>query len=132
MVLYYGVVNVNKNILLEKSILFAARIIKLQEYLVKTKKEFTISKQIVRSGTSIGANISEANYGQSRADFVAKLYIALKEAAETEYWIMLLAKTDFISASESESLLSDCIELKKLLTASIKSAKNNQNVISKM
>lgn len=122
----------NKNILLEKSILFAARIIKLQEYLVKTKKEFTISKQIVRSGTSIGANISEANYGQSRADFVAKLYIALKEAAETEYWIMLLAKTDFISASESESLLSDCIELKKLLTASIKSAKNNQNVISKM
>lgn len=74
-----------ENVLIEKSIDFAARIIKLQKYLLKDKKENIISKQIVRSGTSIGANINEANYGQSKADFVSKLHITLKETAETEY-----------------------------------------------
>ncbi|MBE7051577.1 MAG: four helix bundle protein, partial [Ruminococcaceae bacterium] len=79
-----------ENILIDKSIDFAARIIKLQRYLVKDKKETIISKQIVRSGTSIGANINEANYGQSKADFISKLHISLKETAETEYWLRLL------------------------------------------
>ena len=74
-----------ENLLIDKSIAFASRIIKLHQYLIRTKKETIISKQIVRSGTSIGANINEANYGQSRADFVSKMHIALKETAETEY-----------------------------------------------
>ncbi|MDY4755979.1 MAG: four helix bundle protein [Candidatus Faecousia sp.] len=116
-----------ENILIDKSIDFAARIIKLQQYLLKTKKETVISKQIVRSGTSIGANIHEANYGQSKADFVAKLHIALKETAETEYWLKLLLASEYLSAEMGESLLKDCQELKKLLIASINTAKKTPN-----
>lgn len=116
-----------ENILIDKSIDFAARIIKLQQYLLKTKKETVISKQIVRSGTSIGANIHEANYGQSKADFVAKLHIALKETAETEYWLKLLFASEYLSAEMGESLLKDCQELKKLLIASINTAKKTTN-----
>lgn len=74
-----------ENILIDKSLLFASKIVKLHKYLVKEKKECIISKQIIRSGTSIGANINEANYGQSKADFISKMHIALKETAETEY-----------------------------------------------
>ena len=116
-----------ENILIDKSIDFAARIIKLQQYLLKTKKETVISKQIVRSGTSIGANIHEANYGQSKADFVAKLHIALKETAETEYWLKLLLASEYLSAEMGESLLKVCQELKKLLIASINTAKKTTN-----
>lgn len=112
-----------ENILIEKSVAFGARIIKLQQYLLKTRKETVISKQIVRSGTSIGANIHEANYGQSKADFVAKLHIALKEAAETEYWLKLLLASEFLSPEMGYSLLEDCQELKRLLIASINTAK---------
>ncbi|MFR1476875.1 MAG: four helix bundle protein [Hydrogeniiclostridium mannosilyticum] len=75
--------------LIDKSVAFAARVIKLNQYLTKDKKEHIISKQIIRSGTSIGANIHEANYGQSKADFISKMHIALKETAETEYWLKL-------------------------------------------
>lgn len=114
-----------ENILIEKSIDFAARIIKLQTYLVKTKKEHIISKQIVRSGTSIGANINEANYGQSKADFISKLHIALKETAETEYWLRLLEKSEILKTNELDSLLKDCLEIKRVLIASINTAKNN-------
>ena len=116
-----------ENILIEKSIDFAARIIKLQWHLVKNKKEFTISKQIVRSGTSIGANINEATYGQSKADFISKLHIALKETAETEYWLKLLIKTDILSYEEGNSLINDCLEIKRILISSINTAKNNNN-----
>lgn len=83
-----------ENLLIDKSIAFAAQIIRLHKYLLKTQKETIISKQIVRSGTSIGANINEANYGQSKADFISKLHIALKEAAETEYWLRLLLASE--------------------------------------
>ena len=114
-----------ENILIDKSIDFAARMIKLQQYLLKTKKETVISKQIVRSGTSIGANIHEANYGQSKADFVAKLHIALKETAETEYWLKLLLASDYLSPELGNSLLKDCQELKKLLISSLNTAKKN-------
>ncbi|MBQ4562818.1 MAG: four helix bundle protein [Clostridia bacterium] len=114
-----------ENILIDKSVLFAARIIKLHDYLVKNKKGLTISKQIVRSGTSIGANINEANYGQSPADFVSKLHIALKETAETEYWLKLLYTAEIIDEKMSESLLTDCLEIKRILVASIKTAKEN-------
>ena len=112
-----------ENALIDKSIIFAARIIKLHRYLVKTKKETIISKQIVRSGTSIGANINEANYGQSKADFIAKLHIALKETAETEYWLRLLVMSEYITADMGKSLLEDCLEIKRILIASINTAK---------
>ena len=115
-----------ENLLTEKSIAFVARIIKLHKYLIKTQKETVISKQIVRSGTSIGANINEANYGQSKADFISKLHIALKETAETEYWLRLLLASEYVSKEMGESLLSDCIELKRILIASINTAKGNE------
>ncbi|MGN0571530.1 MAG: four helix bundle protein [Candidatus Fimenecus sp.] len=112
-----------ENILIDKSVSFAARIVKLNKYLVKEKKECIISKQIVRSGTSIGANINEANYGQSKADFISKMHIALKETAETEYWIRLLVMSEYIDEAMGNSLLQDCIELKRILIASLNTAK---------
>ena len=114
-----------ENILIDKSIAFAARIIKLHQYLIKTKKETIISKQIVRSGTSIGANINEANYGQSKADFVSKMHIALKETAETEYWLKLLTMSEYITEDMGQSLLKDCLEIKRMLISSINTAKEN-------
>ncbi len=114
-----------ENILIDKSIDFASRIIKLCKYLDENKKEHIISKQIIRSGTSIGANINEAQYGNSRADFISKLHISLKETAETEYWLRLLYKSDYIDIKMFDSLLSDCLELKKILISSINTAKEN-------
>ena len=112
-----------ENLLIDKSIAFASRIIKLHQYLIKTKKETIISKQIVRSGTSIGANINEANYGQSKADFIAKLQISLKETAETEYWLRLLILSEYITDKEGNSLLDDCLEIKRILISTLKTAK---------
>ncbi len=114
-----------ENVLIEKSIAFAARIVKLHRYLTQKQKETVISKQIVRSGTSIGANISEAGYGQSKADFISKMHIALKETAETEYWLRLLVLSEYITEAESQSLLTDCRELKRMLIASLNTAKAN-------
>ena len=111
-----------ENLLIDKSIVFAARIVKLHQHLIKTKKETVISKQIVRSGTSIGANINEANYGQSKADFISKMHIALKE---TEYWIKLLNLSDYIDEKMSSSLLADCLEIKRILIASVNTVKEN-------
>ena len=115
-----------ENVLIDKSIAFASRIIKLHQYLIKTKKETIISKQIVRSGTSIGANINEANYGQSKADFVSKMHIALKETAETEYWLKLLTMSEYITDDMGKSLLNDCLEIKRMLIASINTAKGDE------
>ncbi len=115
-----------ENLLTDKSIAFAARIMKLYQYLSKNKKETVISKQIVRSGTSIGANINEANYGQSKADFISKMHIALKETAEKEYWLRLLILSEYISEKEGESLLNDCLEIKRILVATLNTAKNNK------
>ena len=115
------------NILIDKSIAFAARIVRLHAYLNKEKKEHIISKQVMRSGTSIGANINEANYGQSKADFISKLHIALKETAETEYWIRLLSLSDYLDEAMSKSLLLDCLEIKRILIASINTAKENND-----
>ena len=111
------------NILIDKSIDFGARIVKLHRYLVETKYETVISKQIFRSGTSIGANINEAQYGNSKADFIAKLHIALKETAETEYWLHVLEKSDCLDANLASSVLNDCLEIKRILIASINTAK---------
>lgn len=117
----------NKNSLIEKSLNFAVRIVKLNKYLIENNKELTISKQIIRSGTSIGANINEANYGQSKADFISKLHIALKETAETEYWLRLLNLSEYVDDKLFTSLMSDCLEIKKLLILSLNTAKENIN-----
>ena len=116
----------SNSIIIEKSLDFAARIVKLNNYLIKEKKENIISKQIIRSGTSIGANINEAQYGNSKADFVSKLHISLKETAETEYWLRLLFKSDYIDNKMFDSLLNDCLEVKKILISSINTAKSNK------
>ncbi len=96
-----------QNILKEKSYRFAIRIVRLSQYLQSQRKEFILSKQILRSGTSIGALIREAEFGQSRADFISKLSVALKEANETEYWIAILKDTGYISYPQYESLVGD-------------------------
>ena len=107
----------------QKSFRFAIRIVNLYKYLRKEKKEFVLSKQLLRSGTSIGANVAESQQGQSRADFVAKLNISLKEAAETDYWLRLLHATDYLSDEEYLSVHNDCRELEKMLTAIFKTTK---------
>ena len=114
------------NPLLDKSLRFAARIVKLYQYLQKEQKETIISKQILRSGTSIGANANEAAYGVSTADFISKLQISLKETAETEYWLRLLILTDYIEKEHGDSILSDCLEIKKILISSLNTAKKNR------
>ena len=114
-----------KSILLEKSLFFATRIVKLHKYLIKEKHESTISKQIIRSATSIGANANEAVYGISKADFISKLQISLKETAETEYWLRLLILSEFITEAEGKSLLTDCLEIKRILISTLNTAKEN-------
>ena len=115
--------NMKDSILLTKSKAFALRIVRLYKYL-REQKESVIAKQLLRSGTSIGANIAESRYAQSKSDFVSKLQIALKEAAETEYWLELLIDSELVKSSRAfVSLISDCTELIKLLTASVKTAK---------
>lgn len=115
-----------ESVLKEKSYKFALRIVKLNKYLNEEKKEFVLSKQILRSGTSIGANVVEANRAESTADFIHKLSISLKESFETEYWLNLLKDSEYISEVQSESLISDCNELQKMLISSIKTTKQNK------
>ena len=100
-----------------KSIAFAKRIVNAYRYLCDSKKEFVLSKQLLRCGTSIGANIAEAQYGSSRRDFSNKLYIALKETAETQYWLRLLYECGLLSEEEYISLDQDCDELRKILSS---------------
>ena len=104
----------------QKSLAFAKRIVRLYQYLTSEKKEFVMSKQLLRSGTSIGANLAEAVYASSRKDFTAKLYIALKECAETLYWLELLYECDYLSAPIYTSLRTHCEELRKMLSSSTK------------
>ena len=105
-----------------KSFRFAVRIVNLVK-LLESRKAYTLSKQLLRSGTSIGANIAEAQHAQSRADFLSKLNIALKEAGETEYWLRLLEATDYLTSAEFESIYYDCDELIKILVSSVKTMK---------
>ena len=106
-----------------KSLLFAIRIVNLCKYLRESKKEAVLSKQILRSGTSIGANLAESECAISSDEFIAKVYIALKECAETEYWLKLLRQTDYISQTQYDSLFSDCEELRKMLSSTTKTMK---------
>ena len=114
-----------------KSFHFAVRIVKLCKFLQEEKKEYILSKQLMRSGTGIGANIIESQQAQSRADFVSKLNIALKEAVETNYWLRLLHATDYLSSAEYASIIADCKELEKLLTAIIKTTRNSPTKASR-
>ena len=109
-----------KSIVQEKSFNFAVRIYKLYRYLVDEKKEYIISKQLMRSGASIGANIAEAYRGVSKKDFTNKMSIALKEANESEYWVELLFATECLDKIQYESLKADCIEINKILIAIVK------------
>lgn len=113
------------NPLADKSFSFAVRIVKLYKYLCDNKKEFVLSKQLLRSGTSIGANISESQDAQSSNDFISKLSISLKEARESKYWIELLKETDYLTILETNSILSDLDEIIKLLVSIIKTTKAN-------
>ena len=112
-----------KSILKDKSKAFALRVIRIYKYLCEEKKEYILSKQLLRSGTSIGANIAEAFYGQSEADFVSKLSIAQKETGETMYWLELLHESEYLKRNEYDSIYSDAEELIRLLTSSIKTVK---------
>ncbi len=112
-----------KNVVREKAFLFAVRIVKLSHRLAREEKEYVLSKQLLRSGTSIGANIEEANGAFSRKDFAAKISISYKEARETHYWLRLLFATDLISKAEFDSLAPDCDELCKLLVSILRTAR---------
>ena len=109
----------------EKSLVFAKRIAKCYRYLFGKKKETIMSKQLLRSGTSIGANVREGLYAQSRKDFISKLNIALKEAGETDYWLDVIQSAEYLTDQEYNSLKSDNNELIKLLTSIIKTTKEN-------
>jgi len=107
----------------DKSYAFAIRVVKLSRFLQQEEKEFVLSKQVLRSGTAVGALIREAEFGQSRADFTSKMNIALKEANETEYWLSLLKDTEYLSEDQFRSLQSDCKELIAMLVSTVKKCK---------
>ena len=118
------------SVILDKSFDFSVRIVNLKKYLNKEKQERIMAAQLMRAGTSIGANVTEADQAQSKADFISKMGIANKEAHETRYWLRLLHKTDYINDEQYSSIFADCQELIRILQAIIKSAKeNNQKPI---
>lgn len=112
-----------------KSEAFSQRIVRLYNYLKEKKKEGVMSKQVYRSGTSVGANIAESRYAQSSADFVSKLSIALKESGETEYWLKSLHGGGFLTDEEFSSIYNDNVEIGKMLTSSIKTMKKKMGVL---
>ena len=113
-----------ENTIKDKSFAFALRIVKLYQYLTEQKKEFVLSKQLLRSGTAIGALVREAQQAESKADFIHKLSIALKEANESDYWLELLHQSGYIDSKGFQSISADSEELLKLLTSIIKTTKN--------
>ena len=116
-----------ENIVVQKSYMFSVRCVNLYKYLSEEKHDSVIGKQLLRSGTSIGANVKEALRGYSKADFASKISIALKEASETEYWIEILRDTGYITTSQADSMLKDCVELIKILMSIVKKTKENIN-----
>ena len=115
------------NLIQEKSYAFAVRMVKLYQHLSAEQREYVLSKQLLRSGTSIGANVEEAIGGQSEKDFFAKLTIAYKEARESKYWIRLLTDTNYLTQAQSDSLLTDIEELLKILGSILKTLKTKRN-----
>ncbi len=116
------------NALIEKSYAFALRTVKLYKYLVEEKREFVLSKQVLKSGTSIGANAEEAEGAQSKKDFIAKISISYKEARETHYWLRLLRDSHYLEANLATSMLNDCETLKKILSSILISSKKNEEL----
>ena len=114
-----------KNIVKEKSFSFAIRIVKLYQYIQSEKKEYVLSKQLLRSGTSVGAMVREAEHSESKADFIHKMAIAQKEINESIYWLELLKETNYLSIEQFESINVDAVEMIKLITSIIKSTKSN-------
>lgn len=114
-----------ENIIKIKSFAFAIRAVKLYQYLAETKKEFVLSKQLLRSGTSVGAMVREAEHSESKADFIHKMAIAQKEINEGIYWLELLSATDYLSKEQFESINTDAVELIKMITSIIKTTKSN-------
>ena len=110
----------SRSVLLDKSKAFALRMIKLYRYLNEQKRERVLSKQLLRCGTSVGANIKEGAFAQSKADFTSKMFIAQKECAEVEYWLELLYESEYINQGEFDSIYADCQELMRLIVASTK------------
>lgn len=115
------------SVTLDKSKDFAIRIVKLYKYLREDKREYVMSKQLLRCGTSIGANLTEALYGISRKDFLAKVSISLKECAETKYWLELLNRTEYLNDNEFKSIFDDCTELIKLLASTVITTRKNDS-----
>lgn len=115
-----------KSVILDKSKMFALRVVKLYQYLNEQKHEYILSKQLLRCGTSIGANVKECAFAQSKADFTAKMFIAQKECAETEYWLELLYESKIINKEEFDSIYIDCQELMRLIVASTKTLQNKK------
>ena len=111
----------------KKSKAFAVRIVRLYRYLCDEKGEYVLSKQLLRSGTSIGANLAEAECAISRKDFLSKVYVALKECMETEYWLELLHETDYLTEQEYQSINTDCEELRKMLSSTTKTLNSTLN-----
>lgn len=109
-----------ENVVVEKSYAFAVRVVKLYKFLCETKKEFVLSKQFLKAGTSVGANIEEAVGGQSEKDFYAKLYISYKEARETHFWLRVMRDTGYLTENEAQSMLVDCDELLKIIGSILK------------
>lgn len=120
----------NKSVLKDKSYSFAIRIVELNRFLCSERKEYVLSKQLIRSGTAIGALIREAEFGQSRADFRSKMTIALKEANETQYWLSLLKDTNYIDSKGYESISNDCLELIRMLVATVKTTQLPEKSVS--
>lgn len=114
-----------ENVVKDKSFAFALRIVNLYKFLCKEKREFVLSKQLLRSGTAIGALVREAEQAESRADFIHKMSIALKEANESDYWIELLYQSGYLDPSGYQSIAADCQELLRLLISIVKTSKNN-------
>ena len=112
-----------ESIIEEKTMAFSIRIINLYKFLNRTKKEYIVSKQILRAGTSIGANLAEAECAISRKDFLSKIYISFKECAETKYWLKLLKNTEYISQNEYASIIKDCDEIYRILASITKTTK---------
>ena len=114
-------------IALDKSKAFAIRIVNLYRYLCETEKEYVLSKQLLRSGTSIGANIAEASGATSKKDFLAKVHISFRECSETKYWLEILHESEYLTDAEFQSIYDDCIELRKLLSSITKTTRININ-----
>jgi len=116
------------NVLSEKTLAFAIRIVNGYKFLVESKKEFIMSKQLLRCGTSIGANSNEATYAQSKADFISKLSISLKEASETSYWLTLLHRTSYIEDNMYTSMKKDLDEIIRIIAKTLKTTRKNENI----